>query len=145
MGLSVEQRRTRARELCIQEFGFDPEELINDAIDTTSVEQPNEWKLAIDEAMVSVHIGVAEGDPIDCLNRLLAWHQTIALDPAVSSEAQALIDKGKLEERERCLRILRSVGNVYPLTVNDCIDLIEAETALEKLAEINQELGLGYD
>jgi pyruvate/2-oxoglutarate dehydrogenase complex dihydrolipoamide acyltransferase (E2) component len=59
----------------------------------------NKWREAIDEAMVTAHIGVAEGDPYDCLNRLLEWHHDIWLDPAVCSEAQALIDKGKAEAK----------------------------------------------
>ena len=31
MGLSVDQRKSQARELCIREYGFDPETLRNDS------------------------------------------------------------------------------------------------------------------
>jgi hypothetical protein len=72
------------------------------------------WRLAIDEAMVVAHIGVADeaSDPHDCLNRLLEWHHDIWLDPAVCSEAQALVDKGKSEgqaERDAAVAALRQL------------------------------------
>lgn len=58
------------------------------------------WRDAIDEALVVAHIGVAT-EPYDDLNRLLDWHHDVWLDPAVSSDAQALIDRGAAEERQR--------------------------------------------
>ena len=39
---------------------------------------------------------------------LIAVETKIALDPAVSSDAQALIDKGRAEERERCAKGIES-------------------------------------
>jgi hypothetical protein len=57
--------------------------------------EPDPWQQAIDDAMVSAHLGVAEGDARECLRRLIAWHEMVALDPAVSSEAQALIERGR--------------------------------------------------
>jgi hypothetical protein len=76
-------------------------------------EERRQWITAIDEAMVCSHIGVFNDgdDPRAALNKVLAWHQTVALDPAVSSDAQALIECGRAEERERCARICESV---YP-------------------------------
>lgn len=60
----------------------------------------NPWRDAIDEALVVAHLGVAT-EPYDDLNRLLEWHHDVWLDPAVSSDAQALIDRGAAEERQR--------------------------------------------
>lgn len=54
----------------------------------------NPWRMAIDDALVTAHLGVATDDPYDDLNLLLDWHHDIWLDPAVSSDAQALIDRG---------------------------------------------------
>ncbi len=58
------------------------------------------WTKALDAEMVSCHLGVfnAEDDHRGAIAKLLAWHQDVALDPAVSSRAQELI----LKERERC-------------------------------------------
>ena len=54
----------------------------------------NPWRMVMDDALVTAHLGVATDDPYDDLNLLLDWHHDIWLDPAVSSDAQALIDRG---------------------------------------------------
>ena len=56
----------------------------------------NPWRDAIDEALVVAHIGVAT-EPYDDLNKLLQWHHNIWLDPAVSSDAAALVEQGRAE------------------------------------------------
>jgi hypothetical protein len=63
----------------------------------------DKWIRAIDEEMVSCHLGVfnVEDDPKAAIAKLLAWHQDVALDPAVSSEARELIAK----EREACAKV----------------------------------------
>ncbi len=65
-----------------------------------------EWTKALDAEMVSCHLGVfnAEDDPRAAIAKLLAWHQDVALDPAVSSRAQELI----LKEREECAKLFKS-------------------------------------
>ena len=73
------------------------------------------WIKALDAEMMSCHLGVfnAEDDPRTALAKLLAWHQDVALDPAVSSGAQELI----LEEREACAKVcdgIRYSGYVPP-------------------------------
>jgi hypothetical protein len=69
-----------------------------------------EWTKALDAEMVSCHLGVfnAEDDPRVAIAKLLAWHQDVALDPAVSSRAQELI----LKEREECARVCESQQNM---------------------------------
>lgn len=52
------------------------------------------YKSVIDEALVTRYLGVAEGNPRKELNTLLSWEVAVALDPRVSSAAQALIDQG---------------------------------------------------
>lgn len=55
------------------------------------------WKAAIDDELVCCHIGTTDSfpDARTALKNLIDWHVSVALDPAVSSDAQALIDKGK--------------------------------------------------
>ena len=62
------------------------------------------WVTALDSEMVCCHLGVFDlgtHSPREVMNRLLAFHQDVALDPDVSAEAQALIDRGAAQERER--------------------------------------------
>jgi len=68
-----------------------------------AAKERDKWIRAIDEEMVACHLGVfnAEDDPKAAIAKLLAWHQDVALDPAVSSEAQELIAK----EREACAKV----------------------------------------
>lgn len=64
------------------------------------------WVSALDAEMVCCHLGVfipGTHSPRECINRLLAFHQELAVDPAVSHEAQTLIDRGATEERARQL------------------------------------------
>jgi len=49
---------------------------------------------AIDQSLVVRHLGVAAGNPLEELDAILSWEVSVALDPRVSSAAQALIDSG---------------------------------------------------
>lgn len=51
---------------------------------------------ALDDALICCHIGTVESFPTakDALNALIDWHVATALDPEVSSDAQALVDRG---------------------------------------------------
>jgi hypothetical protein len=57
----------------------------------------NPWKEAVIDKLIIAHSYTEEHEdnPIKALNDLLSIEMQIALDPAVSSEAQALIDKGR--------------------------------------------------
>lgn len=61
----------------------------------------NPWQQAVDDEMVALHLGVAWGDPKTCLKALLDWHVSVALDPSVSSDAAALVDRGRAEAKTR--------------------------------------------
>jgi hypothetical protein len=70
------------------------------------------WRQAIDDALVAGGqdcLGPDES-PAAAVNRLISHEVRVALDPAVSSEAQALIERGRAEpaggrdEREDALR-----------------------------------------
>ena len=57
---------------------------------------PDPWREAIDAELICCHIGTADSfpDPKDALAALIDWHVAVALDPEVSSDAQALVDRG---------------------------------------------------
>lgn len=57
----------------------------------------NPWKAAIiDDLICSFQLEQAHyEDPRKALNDSICWHMDVALDPAVSKDAQALIDKGR--------------------------------------------------
>mgnify|MGYP000258098809 FL=1 len=57
--------------------------------------QPDPWREAIDEELIALDLCISEGEsPKDAVKRLIDWHVQVALDPAVSGDAQALIDRG---------------------------------------------------
>lgn len=58
---------------------------------------------AIDNEMVTAHIGTfsAGDDPRKALHEIICWHVQVALDPAVSPEAQRLIKLGESRAREQ--------------------------------------------
>ena len=55
----------------------------------------NPWRDAIDSGLVCAHIGTVESFPTaqEALDLLISWHIATALDPEVSSDAQALVDR----------------------------------------------------
>jgi hypothetical protein len=55
------------------------------------------WREAIDEALSTVHLSVDGKTPREALAALIEWHNRIALDPRVSSEAAALMQRGRDE------------------------------------------------
>lgn len=57
----------------------------------------DDWKEAVIDACVIAHIGWDENDPRKSLHDLISWHVAVSLDPQVSSDAQALIERGRLE------------------------------------------------
>lgn len=61
------------------------------------------WKQAVIDELVCCHIynSSHEDDPRKAIKDAIAWSVDVALDPQVSSDAQALIDK----EREACAEI----------------------------------------
>lgn len=68
----------------------------------------DDWKTAVIDALVINHIYTAEhdNDPRKALADLIAWETMIALDPAVSPEALALIERGRTEG-EAAIALLR--------------------------------------
>ena len=63
----------------------------------------NDWQEAVINELVVAHIYQAahDTDPRKAIQDLITWHVQVALDPLVSSDAQALINRGAAEERAR--------------------------------------------
>ena len=63
----------------------------------------SEWKDAVLHELIVGHIYQAAHDsnPRKAVQDAITWHVQVALDPLVSSDAQALIDRGAAEERAR--------------------------------------------
>lgn len=55
------------------------------------------WKEAVIDGLICAQIysKADEEDPRKALNKLLAWEQSVSLDPRVSSAAEALIEQGR--------------------------------------------------
>jgi len=75
----------------------------------------DQWRETVDDMLSVCHM-VASDDPRESVNRLINWHCSVALDPCVSSDAQALINRGAAAEREaiaaqlECARHLEGFG-----------------------------------
>jgi len=56
----------------------------------------NPWQEAVIEALVvdCIYENKHDTNPIKALNDLIQWEHKIALDPAVSAEARALVEQG---------------------------------------------------
>lgn len=62
----------------------------------------NPWKLAIDTELVNALLGTADTyDAKTGLQKIIDWHVAVALDPTISSDAQALVDRGRAEAQKR--------------------------------------------
>ncbi len=57
----------------------------------------NEWREAVHDELVTTWTLSAENkdDPRKALQDIINWHVRVSLDPAVSSDAKALIERGK--------------------------------------------------
>ncbi len=66
------------------------------------------WRDAVDDMLVTCH-EVASDDPRESINRLINWHVTISLDPAVSSAARELIAHGKEEALNESIKMFEEI------------------------------------
>ena len=87
---------------------------------TVAVEgtHPDPWREAIDNALICTHIGTVDSFPTadQALDALIDWHVAVALDPEVSSAAQALVDRGATQPQAEPVawrRYNRSIGWQY--------------------------------
>jgi phosphoenolpyruvate-protein kinase (PTS system EI component) len=77
-----------------------PECLIQRMAD--ELERLRAWRDTVDDMLTVCH-EIAGDDPRKSINRLINWHVSVALDPAVSSDAAQLV----AAERARCAQIVK--------------------------------------
>lgn len=96
-------------------------EALRAALAEADAPTPNPWKEVVIEGLVISHIyrNEHENEPRKALNDLICYHNDIALDPCVSSEAQALIDRGRAEAED-----IRAQKDAAYLERNQCVALI---------------------
>ena len=97
-----------------------------------------QWKQAVISELVCCHIYNAahENDPRKALHDAISWNVQVALDPQVSSDAQALIDRGVAAEREACAKVCEELvpnssrqsyaAGVWDVATFDCAAAIRA-------------------
>ena len=70
--------------------------------DRGSAPPDGSWRQAVDEALIACALDCTSShdDPKAALSKLIDWHVQVALDPAVSSAAQALIDADRAQRGE---------------------------------------------
>lgn len=94
--------------------------------ETERADRADKWRQAIDDALIVAHLGTAEhdDDPVVLLEKLIKWHVDVALDPAVSEKAIALIEA----EREACAQVsLAVMKNPYADRVRWVAKLIASD------------------
>ena len=106
----------------------------------------NEWEETIIDACVVCHLPWATKTPKQALEDLIAWNCEVALDPAVSEEAQRLIDKGRVLGRSEILQQLGSLeyrGSTISETSDLClkyrINLLECGAIVDSPSSKNGE------
>jgi hypothetical protein len=52
------------------------------------------WRSAVDQMLITI-MQTASDDPRESINRLIDWHVSVAMDPLVSSDARALVQRGR--------------------------------------------------
>lgn len=59
----------------------------------------NPWKRVIDNELVNCWLGTTETypDPYQALTQIIRFHTDVALNPDISAEAEALIERGRQE------------------------------------------------
>jgi len=92
---------------------------------------------AIDQSLVVRHLGVAAGNPLEELDAILSWEVSVALDPRVSSAAQALIDSGGAQAG-KMIEALEKIayappGGVGP-TLRESIEIARAALSAQPAA-----------
>jgi hypothetical protein len=85
---------------------------------------PNPWQEAVTDELVCLHIYQAkhDTDPRGALKDAINYHVEIALDPQVSSDAQALIDRGHAQAISK-LDTLRPLRKMW--TIEEIVRLLQ--------------------
>ncbi len=83
----------------------DVENAIYEALAAHSAKSHDAWKLAVDHELVTIgSTADSFASPKDAIQALIDWHVAVSLDPAVSTDAQALIARGRRESMTAAAR-----------------------------------------
>ena len=78
-----------------------------------AVEQAQAWKRAVDDLLATWYTTAdSYATPREAVKGLIAFEVMTALDPKVSSDAAALVEQARMEEREACARLCDSLRSV---------------------------------
>ena len=125
----------------IDVWSYSPE-MVRQIIAADRAQRKDTWREAIDEARLSLMLDITTpgADPAASVKELVAWANELALNPAISSDAQALIDRGIARQAERhaeellayevTVGNLREQGEPVAWGMPDaCGNIVEAVTA----------------
>lgn len=90
---------------------------------------PQKWQKAVEDALIIAGIfGPKHSDPHVALADLLDYHVGVAIDPTVSSDAQALIDRGRASARRALLdwMLARGIPTGHGDTLSGLLEHLEA-------------------
>ncbi len=95
------------------------------------------WKEAVLDQTAICHMPFHEGDPRKTLDGIISWHVAVSLDPAVSSNAEELIERGRKQAvqdiRDAIQELYRAMWKSYEsgnrITSMD-IDLVHKHVGL---------------
>lgn len=101
----------------------------------------NPWRQAVVDACVTNQLAW-EDDPHKTLASLIAWETRIVLDPAISSAAQALIDRGRMHGLSAATQ---AVARIDWLQRHADIDVVFHEDKVQITLPVAASLKIGFD
>jgi phosphoenolpyruvate-protein kinase (PTS system EI component) len=79
----------------------------NRILDAAAQPSADPWRDAVGQMLATTE-QTASDDPRESLNRLIDWHVSVAMDPLVSSDARALVQRGR-DEAQPSAETLRTL------------------------------------
>jgi hypothetical protein len=81
---------------------------------------PEQWCDAVLDQLATTCIDPKSNDPREILRQVIQWHVQVALDPCVSEDAQALVDRGRREtfaelDVDQLAQVIREVDGNHEL------------------------------
>lgn len=105
---------------------------VEEILESTPQSTPqSDWKAVVIDEMVTAHLPVTDDtDPRQALHKLIRWHVSVALDPAVSEDAAKLRDTFKADSvrlRDELLILTNALGASSPELMLYRINSMKAE------------------
>ena len=104
-------RRMRQAEAKAEQARKDDKQHIEILEHNLAALQGDDWRHAIDQELSNWHTTAdSYATPREAVKALIAFEVMTALDPKVSSDAAALVEKAREEEREECAKLCEQTG-----------------------------------